>query len=172
MEDSVMAAKANYSKKPANKKVVTEKKDVVKTEVKPVETKPEVKTEVKSEAKPEAVKETVPAATATPAAKTTKKTTTKATAAKKTTAKKTAKTGAKRGPKPASERTIEMTVQFGEKEVTYTDMVNRIKEMWKAQGKREVSMKSLELYVKPEESKVYYVINSQDKKPVTGDIDY
>ena len=65
-----------------------------------------------------------------------------------------------------------MTVQFGEKEVTYTDMVNRIKEMWKAQGKREVSMKSLELYVKPEESKVYYVINSQDKKPVTGDIDY
>ena len=82
------------------------------------------------------------------------------------------KTGAKRRPKPASERTIEMTVQFGEKEVTYTDMVNRIKEMWKAQGKREVSMKSLELYVKPEESKVYYVINSQDKKPVTGDIDY
>lgn len=160
-----MAAKANYSKKPANKKVVTEKKDVVKTEVKPVETK--------SEAKPEAVKETVPAAaTATPAAKTTKKTTTKATAEKKTTAKKAAKTGAKRGPKPASERTIEMTVQFGEKEVTYTDMVNRIKEMWKAQGKREVSMKSLELYVKPEESKVYYVINSQDKKPVTGDIDY
>ena len=165
MVDSVMAAKANYSKKPANKKVVTEKKDVVKTEVKPVETK--------SEAKPEAVKETVPAAaTATPAAKTTKKTTTKATAAKKTTAKKVAKTGAKRGPKPASERTIEMTVQFGEKEVTYTDMVNRIKEMWRAQGKREVSMKSLELYVKPEESKVYYVINSQDKKPVTGDIDY
>ena len=165
MEDSVMAAKANYSKKPANKKVVEEKKDVVKTEVKPVETKQE------------AVKEAAPAVTtAAPAAKTTKtaaKKTTKETA-KKTTAKKSTakKTGAKRGPKPASERTIEMTVQFGEKEVTYTDMVNRIKEMWKAQGKREVSMKSLELYVKPEESKVYYVINSQDKKPVTGDIDY
>lgn len=160
-----MAAKANYSKKPANKKVVEEKKDVVKTEVKPVETKQE------------AVKEAAPAVTtAAPAAKTTKtaakktiKETAKKTTAKKSTAKKT---GAKRGPKPASERTIEMTVQFGEKEVTYTDMVNRIKEMWKAQGKREVSMKSLELYVKPEESKVYYVINSQDKKPVTGDIDY
>lgn len=167
-----MAAKANYSKKPANKKVVTEKKDVVKTEVKPVETK--------QETKPEAVKEAAPAVTtAAPAAKTTKtaakkttKETAKKTTAKKSTAKKAAKTGAKRGPKPASERTIEMTVQFGEKEVTYTDMVNRIKEMWKAQGKREVSMKSLELYVKPEESKVYYVINSQDKKPVTGDIDY
>ena len=154
-----MAAKANYSKKPANKKVVEEKKDVVKTEVKPVETK--------QETKPEAVKEAAPAVTtAAPAAKTTKtaaKKTTKETA-KKTTAKKSTakKTGAKRGPKPASERTIEMTVQFGEKEVTYTDMVNRIKEMWKAQGKREVSMKSLELYVKPEESKVYYVFISQD----------
>ena len=159
-----MAAKANYSKKPANKKVVTEKKDVVKTEVKPVETK--------SEAKPEAVKETVPAAaTAKPAAKTTKKTTTKATAAKKTTAKKAAKAGAKRGPKPASERTIEMTVQFGEKEVTYTDMVNRIKEMWKAQGKREVSMKSLELYVKPEEGKAYYVVNEGLKNGSTGAVD-
>ena len=151
-----MAAKANYSKKPANKKAVTEKKDVVKTEVKP--------------AKEAALAVT----TETPAVKTTK-TTTKNTTTKKSAksgAKRGPKPGAKRGPKPASERTIEMTVQFGEKEVTYTDMVNRIKAMWKEQGKREVSMKSLELYVKPEESKVYYVINSQDKKPVTGDIDY
>lgn len=30
-----MAAKANYSKKPENKKMVTEKKEVVKTEAKP-----------------------------------------------------------------------------------------------------------------------------------------
>ena len=138
-----MAAKANYSKKPENKKKVTEKKEVVKMEAKPVETKQET------------------ASAETSAAKTTKE-----------EAKKETKPGAKRGPKPASERTIEMTVQFGEKEVTYTDMVNRIKAMWKEQGKREVSMKSLELYVKPEESKVYYVINSQDKKPVIGEIDY
>lgn len=153
-----MAAKANYSKKPENKKKVTEKKEVVKTEAKPVETKQETKSE--------AAKETAPVVTTeTPATKTTKK-------AAKPGAKRGPKPGAKRGPKPAAERTIEMTVQFGEKEVTYTDMVNRIKAMWKEQGKREVSMKSLELYVKPEESKVYYVINSQDKKPVTGDIDY
>ena len=138
-----MAAKANYYKKPENKKKVTEKKEVVKMEAKPVETKQET------------------ASAETSAAKTTKE-----------EAKKETKSGAKRGPKPASERTIEMTVQFGEKEVTYTDMVNRIKAMWKEQGKREVSMKSLELYVKPEESKVYYVINSQDKKPVIGEIDY
>ena len=151
MEDSVMAAKANYSKKPENKKKVTEKKEVVKMEAKPVETKQET------------------ASAETSAAKTTKAEAKKET---KSGAKRGPKPGAKRGPKPASERTIEMTVQFGEKEVTYTDMVNRIKAMWKEQGKREVSMKSLELYVKPEESKVYYVINSQDKKPVIGEIDY
>ncbi len=146
-----MAAKANYSKKPENKKKVTEKKEVVKMEAKPVETKQET------------------ASAETSAAKTTKAEAKKET---KSGAKRGPKPGAKRGPKPASERTIEMTVQFGEKEVTYTDMVNRIKAMWKEQGKREVSMKSLELYVKPEESKVYYVINSQDKKPVIGEIDY
>ena len=38
--------------------------------------------------------------------------------------------------------------------------------------KQSVKDPSLELYVKPEESKVYYVINSQDKKPVIGEIDY
>ena len=86
-------------------------------------------------------------------------------------AKRGPKPGAKRGPKPASERTIEMTVQFGEKEVTYTDMVNRIKAMWKEQGKREVSMKSLELYVKPEEGKAYYVVNEGLKNGSTGAVD-
>ena len=39
MEDSVMAAKTNYSKKTTAKKTVAEKKDVVKTDVKPVEKK-------------------------------------------------------------------------------------------------------------------------------------
>ncbi len=154
-----MAAKANYSKKPENKKKVTEKKEVVKMEAKPVETKQETasaETSAAKTTKEEAKKETKSGAKRGP----------------KPGAKRGPKPGAKRGPKPASERTIEMTVQFGEKEVTYTDMVNRIKAMWKEQGKREVSMKSLELYVKPEESKVYYVINSQDKKPVIGEIDY
>ena len=43
---------------------------------------------------------------------------------------------------------------------------------WEAEGKKITSIKRAKLYVKPEESKVYYVINSQDKKPVTGEIDY
>lgn len=94
----------------------------------------------------------------------------KKTAAKKTTTRKkaSAKKGAKRGPKPAAERTVELHVQFGGKEVSYTDLVNRIKEMWKEQGKRETSMKSLNIYVKPDEFKAYYVINEE----ITGEIDF
>lgn len=94
----------------------------------------------------------------------------KKTAAKKTTTRKKAlaKKGAKRGPKPAAERTIELHVQYGGREVAYTDLVNRIKEMWKEQGKRETSLKNLNIYVKPDEFKAYYVINEE----ITGEIDF
>lgn len=94
----------------------------------------------------------------------------KKTAAKKTTTRKktSAKKGAKRGPKPAAERTVELHVQYGGREVAYTDLVNRIKEMWKEQGKRETSLKSLNIYVKPDEFKAYYVINEE----ITGEIDF
>ena len=40
--------------------------------------------------------------------------------------------------------------------------------MWKEQGKRETSMKSLNIYVKPDEFKAYYVINEE----ITGEIDF
>ncbi len=94
----------------------------------------------------------------------------KKTAAKKTTTRKktSAKKGAKRGPKPAAERTVELHVQYGGREIAYTDLVNRIKEMWKEQGKRETSLKSLNIYVKPDEFKAYYVINEE----ITGEIDF
>ncbi len=94
----------------------------------------------------------------------------KKTAVKKTTTRKkaSAKKGAKRGPKPATERTVELHVQYGGREVAYTDLVNRIKDMWKEQGKRETSLKSLNIYVKPDEFKAYYVINEE----ITGEIDF
>ncbi len=94
----------------------------------------------------------------------------KKTAARKTTTRKktSAKKGAKRGPKPAAERTVELHVQYGGREIAYTDLVNRIKEMWKEQGKRETSLKSLNIYVKPDEFKAYYVINEE----ITGEIDF
>lgn len=157
-------AKTNATKKTND--VVATKSNTPKAETKKVETTAPVKTEVKEAAKPVVKEET---SAAKPAAKAEVK---KAPAAKKTTAKKTTKKttkkGAKRGPKPASERTIELQVQYGGREVSYTDLVNRIKDMWKEQGKRETSLKSINIYVKPEEFKAYYVINDD----VTGEIDF
>ena len=97
-----------------------------------------------------------------------KKDETKNTAAQKTPAagskasKKTTRKAAKRGAKSAAERTIELQVQFdGKNDVTYTSLVNHVKAWWKSQGKRETSMKSLNIYVKPEDSMAYCVINDK-----------
>lgn len=156
--DQTVAAKNN-----------TPKSDIKKAETTtPVSAKPEVKKEEVKEApvkkeevkKPEVKKEAAP-----------KKAPAKTAAARKTTRKSTAKRGAKRGPKPASERTVELYVQYGGKEVAYTDLVTRIKDMWKDQGKRETSLKTLNIYVKPEEFKAYYVIN-EEKDCITGEIDF
>lgn len=157
-------AKTNATKK--TNEVVATKSNAPKAETKKVETAAPAKSEVKPAEKTVVKEET---SAAKPAAKTEVK---KESAAKKTTvkkpAKKTTKKGAKRGPKPASERTIELHVQYGGREVSYTDLVNRIKDMWKEQGKRETSLKSINVYVKPEEFKAYYVINDD----VTGEIDF
>ncbi len=133
-----MAVKETKTKTVVENKTTTPVKEVVKKEE--VKAVKEAKTEVKAEAKP---------------------------AAKKAT-KKPAKKGAKRGPKPASERTVNLHVQFGGREVSYTELVNRVKDMWKAEGKRETSLKSLNIYVKPEEFKAYYVINDK----ITGELDF
>ncbi len=122
---------------------VTTKNNTPAAETKKVETAASVSGEVKAEVKP-AEKAEEPK---------------KAPAAKKKTTR--AKKGAKRGPKAASERTVELFVQFEGKEIAYSDLVNRIKEWWKGQGKRETSLKSVNIYVKPEESMAYCVINDK-----------
>ncbi len=122
---------------------VTTKNNTPAAETKKVETAASVSEGVTTEVKP-AEKAEEPKKT--PAAK------------KKTTR---TKKGAKRGPKAASERTVELFVQFEGKEIAYSDLVNRIKEWWKGQGKRETSLKSVNIYVKPEESMAYCVINDK-----------
>ena len=67
------------------------------------------------------------------------------TAAKRTAAKKEIKT--------------EVVLQYGEKEVNTKDMIAAVKKEW-TKAKHKVSeIKSIELYVKPEDYAVYYVIN-------------
>ena len=78
----------------------------------------------------------------------------KKAAEKKTTEKKAA-------PKKTAKKEIktEVVLQYGEKEVNTKDMVAAVKKEW-TKAKHKVSdIKSMELYVKPEDYAVYYVIN-------------
>lgn len=92
-----------------------------------------------------------------------KKTTTRKTAAKKTAAKKET---AKKAPAAARKTAVKETVhvQFAEKSYTAEDFVKIAKDVWKYDlNQKAGDFKSVELYVKPEESVVYYVINGEVK---------
>ena len=122
-----------------------------KVEVKAAEVKaPEVKAEVKKEA----VKKT-PAAKKAPAKK--------APAAKKETVKKETVKKAPAAKKPVVKE--EVNFQFSGKSYTSEDLIRITKDVWKydLNGKEE-DVKSIELYVKPEDNTAYYVINGD----VTG----
>ena len=79
----------------------------------------------------------------------------KATAAKKPAAKKT--TAAKA---PATKTNI--VLQYADKSVTYDTFIENAKNVWQYDMGRKVSeIKTLELYVKPEEERVYFVVNGE-----------
>lgn len=60
----------------------------------------------------------------------------------------------------------ELYIQFAGKEISQADIASRIREAYKESG-ATASITSLKAYVKPEESKVYYVVNDD----ITGAID-
>ena len=99
-------------------------------------------------------KETVKAETV--AAVKTEEPKTEAVEAKAATEKKAP---AKRATKAAAVKT-EVSVQFAGKEYTTERLVEIAKDVWQYDlGNAPEEFKSVELYVKPEESAVYYVIN-------------
>ena len=123
-----------------------------KTETAPV-------AEVKAEVVTEAVKETVAEAPAEkpakkPAAKKApaKKTATKTTAATKTAAKATKTTKNATAPKET------VKVQFGGDEYDFAEIKKAVEADYK--GKVKGKIKTVEIYIKPEDKAVYYVINS------------
>lgn len=50
-------------------------------------------------------------------------------------------------------------VEFGGKQTEDKALVAQAKELWVAEGKKVKDIKTLNLYVKPEENAAYYVIN-------------
>lgn len=78
-------------------------------------------------------------------------------AAKKETAAKTTTTR-----KAAVKENVHL--EFAGKSYSTEDLVKIAKDVWKYDLKKKVGdFKSVELYVKPEESVVYYVINGEEK---------
>ena len=105
-----------------------------------------------------------------------KTTTAKKTAAKKTTAKKTtaAKTTAakkattKKAAAKKAEIKTEMYLQFAGKEYSQEEILQKVKDIWTYDLNQNVDdIKDVQLYLKPEESKAYYVINGD----TTGEVD-
>lgn len=83
----------------------------------------------------------------------------KAPAPKKETAKKTP---AKKPTAKKAELKSEISVQFGGKSYSQEELVKIAKDVWKYDLKKKAAdLTSVELYVKPEENMVYYVMNKE-----------
>ena len=70
---------------------------------------------------------------------------------------------------PAKKAAVMETVylQYLGKEINQNDLMTRVKEIWTKDMKQKTGdLKSVTLYVKPEENMVYYVLNND----VTGSI--
>ncbi len=84
----------------------------------------------------------------------------KAAAVKKTVEKKTAAVK-KSVAKAAVEESV--TIQYSSKSYSTEQLVASAKDIWVYDlQKKEADFKKVELYVKPEENKVYYVINGEE----------
>ncbi len=94
-----------------------------------------------------------------------KKTTAKKAPAKKAPAKKPA---AKKTTAKKAELKTEMFLQFAGKEYTEKEILQKVKDIWTKVLKNKVGdMKDVKIYLKPEESAAYYVINGD----TTGKVD-
>ncbi len=71
--------------------------------------------------------------------------------------------------KPAAKKTPakkpvkqELYLQYAGKEISEDDLIRQVKAIWTKELKNKVGdIRSIQLYLKPEENMVYYVINSE-----------
>ena len=54
-------------------------------------------------------------------------------------------------------------VEYNGKQVEEKELIASIKKVWVEAGNKVGDIKTLELYIKPEEATVYYVINETEK---------
>ena len=96
----------------------------------------------------------------------------KPAAKKATKAEKEVKEVAEKKPaaKRATKKAVKTTfvVQAAGKEVSMEEAVAKVKEAFVAARNKETDVKEIAVYVKPEESAIYYVVNGD----VTGRVDF
>ena len=123
---------------------MAEKKVAEVKEVKPAEVKAAVKAEEETVVEKAAeVKETVKATVKTAAKKTAQKKTTRKTATKKEAS------------------STEVFVEFYGQQSSVESVEERVKAAFVAEGHKAGTIKSLKIYLKPEEQAAYYVINDK-----------
>ena len=135
----------------------------VKPVVEKVAEAPAAKAEEKAVAVKPAEKAEEKAVAVKPAEKAEEKAATVKAAEKPAAEKKTArKAPVKKTPAKKAELKSSICVQFGGKSSAQDDLIKIAREVWKYDLTQTVgSLESVELYVKPEENMVYYVMNKE-----------
>ncbi len=141
------------SKKPEVKSSVAKAAEAMANEVKAFAAAKEP--EVKEEPKKDVVKEIVEGAAEVKGA---------AAKAGKKAAAKVKKTAVKAVKEKVQPKVI---LEFYEHNADLNAVVDRVKSIYVADGHRESSIKSMQVYIKPEENSAYYVINDK----INGRID-
>ena len=114
---------------------------------------------VEKEVKKEEAKKEEKKAAGTAAKKTSRTTAAKTATEKKTTTRKAA-SAKTTGVKP------NVVLQYADKSINYDTLIQNAKNVWEFDMQRKVSeIKEINLYVKPDEGRVYFVVNNSE----TGD---
>lgn len=127
------------------------KKETVKAETRKVVAAAKTETKKAAATAKTETKKVAAAVKAAPKKTTAKKTTTRKTTAKKTESKKAA-------AKEAAKTTV--VVEFYGKQVNTADIVAKAEKAYKDSHK-DADIKTLDVYVKPEEDAAYYVVNGE-----------
>ena len=136
-----------------------------------IKTEEKAKAEIKNEITPQ-IKEKVEAKVEKGAADSVEKITKKAVKgadAAKNVAKAVTKTATKTVKKAAKKDIkVKAFVEYYGKQVEEKDIIARVKKAWTKSGKKVGDIKEMDLYIKPEENAVYYVINGTE----TGAVEF
>lgn len=143
------------------------KKPIVKPGVQPVEKTAEAAVKVeapKTESVKAEDKATTPEKPVITEDKKTKSAAVKKETVKKDTAKKETvkKETVKKEPEKKAELKTGLHIQFADQSITQDDLVKIAKDVWKYDlNQKAGDLKTVELYVKPEERRAYYVMNNE-----------